>query len=191
MKNLYPSPSRLPRQEGYLLLGVLVMILLLLITLAVAAPKVAEDIRRDKEAETVHRGMQYARAIQVYYNRYGRYPNTIDQLMKTDNQRFLRKRYKDPLTGKDDWRIIHNGEQQVPTLGLFGQPAQVGTPPGALNNNNGLGSSNPSSPSSSFGSRERTQAREEVLTQFLGIAVPLPRRAIVRTPAANSANSGS
>ena len=106
-----PSPSRPKHQDGFLLLGVLVMLILILLALAIAAPKIAESIRRDKEIETVHRGMQYARAIQVYYNKYGRYPTTIDQLVKTDNQRFLRKRYLDPMTGKDDWRIIHYGEQ--------------------------------------------------------------------------------
>ena len=48
----------------------------------------ADSIRRDKEIETVHRGKQYARAIQMYYNKYGRYPNTIDQLVKTQQSAF-------------------------------------------------------------------------------------------------------
>ncbi len=63
-------------------------------------------------------------------------PTTIDQLVKTDNQRFLRKRYLDPMTGKDDWRIIHYGEQRVPTMGLFGQAVQrqAGMMPGGMNN---------------------------------------------------------
>jgi type II secretory pathway pseudopilin PulG len=121
-------------EDGFLLLGVLCMTMLLLLALAIAVPRMAESIRRDKETETVHRGMQYARAIRVYYTKYGRYPNTIDQLMKSDNQRFLRKRYLDPMTGKDDWRIIHLGEAKVPAMGLFGQAvtAQGGiTPTGA------------------------------------------------------------
>ena len=118
------SPSRLQQQDGFLLLGVLVMLVLILLALAIAAPKVAESIRRDKETETMHRGLQYARAIQVYYNKYNRYPTSIDQLVKTDNQRFLRKRYLDPMTGKDDRRIIHYGEQRAPTMGLFGQAVQ-------------------------------------------------------------------
>ena len=115
---------RAGQEEGFLLLGVLFMILLVMIALAVAAPKIADSIRRDKEQETIHRGKQYARAIQMYYNKFGRYPNTIDQLVKTNNQRFLRKRYLNPMTGKDDWRIIHNGEQKVPSMGLFGQSVQ-------------------------------------------------------------------
>ena len=42
-------------EEGFLLLGVLFMVLLLTIALAIAAPKIAESIRRDKEEETIHR----------------------------------------------------------------------------------------------------------------------------------------
>jgi type II secretory pathway pseudopilin PulG len=114
-------------QEGFLLLGVLFMILLILMALAVAAPKMAEEVRRDKETETMHRGMQYARAIRIFYTKYGRYPSTIDQLVKTQDQRFLRKRYLDPMTGKDDWRIIHLGEAKVAPVGLFGQSVQSST----------------------------------------------------------------
>ena len=46
----------LGNEEGFLLLGVLFMILLIMIALAIAAPKMAESIRRDKEEETIHRG---------------------------------------------------------------------------------------------------------------------------------------
>ncbi len=77
-QNSSQSGSR--HEEGFLLLGVLFMILLIMMALAIAAPKMAESIRRDKEIETVHRGKQYARAIRIYYAKYGRYPNTIDQL---------------------------------------------------------------------------------------------------------------
>lgn len=102
--------KRSRKQDGFLLLGVLFMMLLVLLALSIAAPKIAESIRRDKEIETVHRGLQYAHAIQAFYTKTGRYPSSIDQLMKTNNQRFLRKRYLNPMTGKDDWRLIHLGE---------------------------------------------------------------------------------
>ena len=149
MKPKSPQPG-LEQEDGFLLLGVLFMILLILFALAIAAPKMAEDLRRDKEIETIHRGQQYVRAIQIYNTKYGRYPNTIDQLIKSDNQRFLRKRYLDPMTGKDDWRIIHYGEQKVPAMGLFGQTVQqAGLTPGMTNTNGVAGS--PGS-SSAFGS---------------------------------------
>jgi type II secretory pathway pseudopilin PulG len=147
--------SRPRQEEGFLLLGVLFMVLLVTMALAIAAPKMAESIRRDKEIETVHRGMQYARAIQIYFNKYGRYPNTIDQLVKSDNQRFLRRRYLNPMTGKDDWRIIHYGEAKVPPQGLFGQTVgQTGgiTPTGATNGAGSTGIGGSSSPFDGSGS---------------------------------------
>jgi type II secretory pathway pseudopilin PulG len=150
--NANSQPLSLRQEDGFLLLGVLFMVLLILLALAIAAPKMAESIRRDKEIETVHRGLQYARAIQVYFNKYGRYPNTIDQLMKTDNQRFLRKRYLDPMTGKDDWRIIHYGEATPQNIGLFGQTVQQNgiTPTGATTGT-GTGTGTGASSSSPFG----------------------------------------
>ena len=155
--NPTPSGSRrhFGNQEGFLLVGVLVMVLLVTIALAIAAPKIAESIRRDKEEETIHRGKQYARAIQNYFGKYNRYPNSIDQLMKTDNVRFLRKRYKDPMTGKDDWRIIHLGEAKVPAMGLFGQQMpmmQNGITPTGMTSGAGGASTGSFGSGSSFGS---------------------------------------
>ena len=36
-----------------------------------------------------------------------RYPASIEELESLNNTRFLRKRYMDPMTGKDKWRLIH------------------------------------------------------------------------------------
>ncbi len=113
-------------EDGYLLLAVLVLVALLLLSLAIAAPKVAVDLRRDKETEAMHRGMQYARAIRLYYKKFGSYPTSIDQLEHTNDIRFLRKRYTDPITGKNDWRLIHMGEARVAPTGMFGQALQTG-----------------------------------------------------------------
>ena len=116
------SSSRAKQEGGFILLAVLFLIALVLIMLAVAAPKMARSIQREKEIELVHRGEQYKRAIKLYYKKFGSYPTSIDQLVETNNIRFLRKRYTDPITGKDDWRIIHLGQAKVPPMGLFGQP---------------------------------------------------------------------
>lgn len=122
-------------EEGYILIAVLFLVALVLIGLAVAAPRMAQSIQRDKEIELVHRGEQYKRAIKLYYRKFGAYPTSIDQLLNTNNLRFLRKRYTDPITGKDDWRMIHLGQAKVPPMGFFGQPlagipgaAPIGTP---------------------------------------------------------------
>jgi len=119
---MYRRNSSSHPESGYILLAVLFMVALILIALAVAAPKIASDIQRDRENDLYHRGEQYKRAIKLYYKKFGRYPSSIDQLENTNNMRFLRKRYVDPMTGKDDWKLIHFGEAHVQPLGLFGQP---------------------------------------------------------------------
>lgn len=126
MSKLYQSGERKDpdrqSEEGYILLAVLFLVVLVLIGLAVAAPQMARSIQRDKEMELVHRGEEYKRAIRLYYRKFGAYPTSIDQLLNTNDIRFLRKRYTDPITGKDDWRLIYYGQAKVPPMGLFGQP---------------------------------------------------------------------
>ena len=62
-----------------------------------------------KEELLVSRGDQYKRAVKLFVRKVGRFPNSIDELENTNRMRFLRHRYDDPLTGKDDWRLIHAG----------------------------------------------------------------------------------
>jgi type II secretory pathway pseudopilin PulG len=119
---------------------VLILLALFVIALSVAAPLVAKDAERDKEVEAVQRGKQYALAIRLYYKRYGAYPTSIKQLEMTNNVRYLRKHYLDPITGKDDWRLIHVGEAKVPPMGFFGQPLSPGvgsTTTGLMGNGTG------------------------------------------------------
>ena len=60
----------------------------------------------------------------MYYLKFGHYPGSVEQLEKSNNQRFLREKYIDPLTGKDDWRIIHVGENKTQVKGFFGEELQ-------------------------------------------------------------------
>ena len=118
-----PSRRRRPSEEGYVLVAVICMVALLTIALAVALPKVSKEIQRDREMETMHRGKQYARGIKLYYKKFGAYPPSVDALVKTNNIRFLRKKYTDLTTGKDDWKPIRFGENKAPTaMGFFGMP---------------------------------------------------------------------
>jgi type II secretory pathway pseudopilin PulG len=148
-----------------MLVAVIFMLALLIISLAVAAPKVARDIQRDRELETMQRGKQYIRAIRLYYRKFSAYPPSIDALVKTQNLRFLRKKYVDPTTGKEEWKPIHFGQNKAPTaMGFFGQPLTGSTLAGiGPNGGNGvagaanagsafMGSNNSSGSNNSFGS---------------------------------------
>ncbi|KAA6463384.1 type II secretion system protein [Acidobacteria bacterium AB60] len=132
-----------PREEGYVLAAVIIMLAVMMMLLAVAVPKVKEDIRRDQELEAMHRGKQYARAIQLYYRKFRHYPPNIEALEDTNMQRFLRKRYLDPLTGKDDWVPVIYGQNKAPlTMGYFGQPLNMGAAVLTGASASGLGGSN-------------------------------------------------
>jgi type II secretory pathway pseudopilin PulG len=116
-------------EQGSMLLGLVVAIFLILLVLGIAAPKVAQELRREREVEAAHRGNQYVRAIQLYYRKIGHYPGSLEQLEKTNNIRFLRQRYADPFTGKADWRLIKQGEAKTTVKGFFGKPL-TGLAPG-------------------------------------------------------------
>lgn len=90
------------------------MLLFLMIAVAVmtimmlgVARNYRRGIIRDREVEMMHRGDQYSRAVKRYYKKNGTYPNSIEQLEKTNNIRYLRKRYKDPMSPDGAWKLVH------------------------------------------------------------------------------------
>ncbi len=100
---------------------------LVVISLAIAAPQVAKSIQRDRDLETFHQGMQYRRAIKLYFVKFHAYPPNVDALVETNNIRFLRKQYVDPITNKADWKPILFGQNKTPTaMGFFGEPLAGG-----------------------------------------------------------------
>src|SRR5439155_13396522 len=109
-------------EQGFMLVGLIVAIFFVLLALSVAAPKVAQALRREREVEAVHRGDQYVRAIRLYYKKFGHYPGSIEQLEKSNNIRFLRRRWIDPLTGTTEWRTIPVGQNKTTPTGFFGEP---------------------------------------------------------------------
>ncbi len=151
--------QKLNGQKGYVLLAVMLFVTLLMIALAVAAPQIGQQIKREREEELIHRGQEYATAIKKFYRaNNGQYPVSLDQLENSNNRRFLRKRYKDPITGKDDWKLIHVGEAILnlnpnPNAGQSGSndpnnSNQGGSNQGGNNQNNtgktgGAGENNP------------------------------------------------
>jgi type II secretory pathway pseudopilin PulG len=96
------------RQEsGFALLLVFLMAAAIAISLYMEIPRVAFESQRQKEQLLVSRGEQYKRAIQMFMKANNRWPAKIEDLESFNNRRFLRKRFTDPMTGKDEWRFIH------------------------------------------------------------------------------------
>jgi type II secretory pathway pseudopilin PulG len=123
-------PSRLKpgNEQGYILLMMMLFITVLAIAATAVAPSIAFQVRRDREEELIHRGVQYSRAIRRYVKKFGRYPMRIEELENTNNMRFLRKRYKDPVTAQD-FKPLHLGEVQT----AFGAGIVGATPVSAIN----------------------------------------------------------
>lgn len=98
-----------PQESGYALLLLLLIAAIIAINLYSELPRVAFQAQRAKEQMLMERGEQYKRAIGLFLrtNKNTRWPASIEELENFNNHRSLRKRYLDPMTGKDDWRIIH------------------------------------------------------------------------------------
>lgn len=107
------AKRKLAKQSGYMLLSIMLVMTLMLIALSVGVLRISQQIKREKEEELVHRGREYAVAIKRFYHKNGTYPVSIDQLESTNNLRFLRKRFKDPMTEKGEWKLVHPGEAQI------------------------------------------------------------------------------
>jgi type II secretory pathway pseudopilin PulG len=109
-------------ESGFALLLVFAMAATVALLLYMEIPRVAFEAQRNREQMLIERGEQYKRAIQLYFRKLKTYPPSIDALENTNNIRFLRRRYPDPLTGKDEWRLIHIGPGGVFTDSITNKP---------------------------------------------------------------------
>ena len=120
------------------MVALLVSMSVMAILMSVALPAWHTIMRREKEAELVFRGEQYARAIGLWQRRFANAsPPSIDVLVE---QRLLRKKYRDPITN-DDFQILAGGapaagqtqQTTVPLQGGGRASAPVGVPQGRGN----------------------------------------------------------
>src|ERR1700730_3946342 len=72
--------KRANAQRGFTLVAIVIGIAILTILIAAVAPSIGVVMKRDREAELIFRGRQYARAIGLFQRRYGRYPNQLKEL---------------------------------------------------------------------------------------------------------------
>jgi type II secretory pathway pseudopilin PulG len=179
-------------ESGYILLGVLILLALFVIAMAVAVPRMAASIQRDREVETMQRGKQYIRAIQLYYRKFNAYPPSIDALVKTNEIRFLRKRYLDPITGKDDWKTIQYCQNKAPiAMGFFGQPLGATSGCGPLAGTGPSGGNGINGGSSLFPGQDQNGQTNQPGTGQQGVGQPGSQPGFGQQPGGSQAAGGS
>jgi hypothetical protein len=158
-------------ERGYALLLVAFAATLMLIVAMEAARGQAYG-KREQEQEMIWRGQQYVRGIKMYYRKTGKYPTSLEDLMKPQmgDIHFMRQAYKDPMNKEDgSWRLLYVGPNGqligslkppppfsaptgIPGTGAVGAPVGglngIGTQgtPGLTGTSGGFGSMQPSGP---------------------------------------------
>lgn len=102
------------RQGGVTYLAVLFFVAVSGAMLAATAIIWSHERQRQKEEELIWIGNQFRQAIALYYYRTPgtskRYPEKLDDLLEDrrylTTQRYLRRIYRDPMTGAAAWGVI-------------------------------------------------------------------------------------
>jgi type II secretory pathway pseudopilin PulG len=111
--------------------ALLVALAVMAILMSVALPAWRQANQREKEEELIFRGRQYVRGIQLFQRRFAAtYPPDVDTLVK---QKFLRKKYQDPMVEDGEFEVLYQGTLLTTTQGRGGTPqgqGRGGTTPG-------------------------------------------------------------
>lgn len=123
MARITPSGSqrvlaRRPENAGFTYLGLLFVVAIMGLAMALAAQVWETNIRREKERELLFVGKQLRQAIGSYYaempDGVKRYPRRLQDLLQDNRfpgvKRHLRKLYRDPVTGSDEWGLVVSEE---------------------------------------------------------------------------------
>jgi type II secretory pathway pseudopilin PulG len=110
-------------ETGFILLGLLVLIVITGLALTQASTKWSDARKREREQELLKVGDTIRKAIGNYYNQtpgvVKEYPPNLEALLKDNRlpvpKRYLRKLYIDPVTQREGWGIV-----QAPSGGVMG-----------------------------------------------------------------------
>jgi len=102
------------RSRGFTYLSLLIAVAITAGMLAAAGGLYSHAAQREKERELLFVGEQFRQAIALYYWRTPggahQYPKDLEALLEDKRwpvtQRYLRKLYRDPVTGTTDWGVV-------------------------------------------------------------------------------------
>ncbi|HOT27769.1 MAG TPA: type II secretion system protein [Candidatus Ozemobacteraceae bacterium] len=94
-------------RRGVALLSLTVVLLILGFSLSLILPRANNEARRAKEDELRFALGEFRRAAERFAAANGRQPLTLDELCRDgEGRRFLRRIYRDPMTGNADWTVL-------------------------------------------------------------------------------------
>ncbi|TCV89621.1 type II secretion system protein [Sulfurirhabdus autotrophica] len=101
-------------QRGFTYIGLMIAVAIMGISLAAVGQMWHNIQTREKEKQLLYIGDQYRKAIAHYYQESPgaakKYPTSLDELVKDSRyvttKRYIRKKYKDPITGNEEWGVI-------------------------------------------------------------------------------------
>lgn len=102
------------RQQGFTYIALLIVVAVMGAGLAAKGISWQAAAQREKEADLLFIGEEFREAIALYYLRSPaqaqEYPKSLDDLLSDTRfggtQRYLRKIYRDPMTGKAEWGLV-------------------------------------------------------------------------------------
>ena len=117
---------------GFTYVALLIAVAVIGVGLAAIGPVSHTFQLREKEGQLLFVGDEFRRAIGMYYERspggLKQYPKKLEDLLRDERypnvQRYLRKIYADPVTGKKDWGLV-----EVPGIGIMGVYSLSELPP--------------------------------------------------------------
>lgn len=107
--------------RGFTYVALAVIIFIMGISLTVVRPTWTVTMKIDRETELLYIGKAFKDAIKGYYDagppNNKTLPARLEDLLSDPRsagvKRHLRKIYRDPMTGKDDWILVMDGAQRV------------------------------------------------------------------------------
>lgn len=101
------DPGGTRGRRGVALLSLTVVLLILGFSLSLILPRANNEARRAKEDELRFALGEFRRAAEKFAAANGRQPLTLGELfLDAEGRRFLRRIYRDPMTGKADWTVL-------------------------------------------------------------------------------------
>jgi type II secretory pathway pseudopilin PulG len=119
------------RQTGFTYLAILFAIAVAGVVLAKVGMNWSQAAQREKETELLFIGNEYRKAIMLYYERtpgsVKKYPAKLEDLLLDTRyvtpQRYLRKLYRDPITGQAQWGLSMSPEGGI--MGVYSLSADA------------------------------------------------------------------